>query len=90
LVHGLHADLHDRASMIADFKRHTRAVIDGIPKGRLLVYDVGQGWEPLCAFLGMSVPDTPFPRANVRADTEALLAQARNADARSMKTARDN
>jgi hypothetical protein len=37
-----------------------------IPSGRLLVFDVKEGWEPLCAFLGVSVPGTPFPRVNER------------------------
>ncbi len=31
---------------------------------RLLAYDVSQGWAPLCAFLGVPVPDPPFPRTN--------------------------
>jgi hypothetical protein len=39
-----------------------------IPAERLLVFDVRQGWEPLCNFLGVAVPDTPFPRTNDRAE----------------------
>ena len=35
-----------------------------LPPERLLVYTVGEGWEPLCGFLGAPVPDTPFPREN--------------------------
>ena len=35
-----------------------------VPKERLLVYNVRQGWEPLCAFLGAEIPAHPFPRAN--------------------------
>ena len=32
---------------------------------RLLVYEISEGWEPLCEFLELPVPaDTPFPRAN--------------------------
>ncbi len=34
------------------------------PKGRLLEYRLGGGWEPLCGFLGKKVPDVPFPRIN--------------------------
>jgi len=33
---------------------------------RFLVFDVAEGWEPLCAFLGM--PDEPFPRSNSTAE----------------------
>jgi hypothetical protein len=35
-----------------------------IPADRLLVWSVGEGWEPLCEFLEVPVPDTPFPRLN--------------------------
>ena len=35
-----------------------------VPADRLLVYEVTQGWEPLCAFLGVPVPDEPFPSAS--------------------------
>ncbi|CAK8677577.1 unnamed protein product [Clavelina lepadiformis] len=36
------------------------------PADKLLVYDVRQGWAPLCEFLGKEIPDKPFPRENVR------------------------
>jgi Sulfotransferase domain len=80
LMNRLHPDRYDRVSMAAAFERHTRAVIGGIPKERLLVYQVGEGWEPLCAFLGVPVPDMPFPRANVREEIKGIFAQSRNAD----------
>jgi len=35
------------------------------PKDKLLIYDVKQGWEPLCKFLNKDVPKKPFPRKNV-------------------------
>ena len=35
-----------------------------VPKERLLVYDVKEGWEPLCTLLNVPVPDVPFPRVN--------------------------
>lgn len=35
-----------------------------VPSDRLLVFDVKDGWEPLCHFLGVPVPDTPFPHSN--------------------------
>lgn len=58
--------MHDRGFMVDYFNRHNAEVLASIPKQRLLVYDVGQGWGPLCAFLGVPVPDAPFPRANTR------------------------
>jgi hypothetical protein len=40
-------------------------VIDGVPKDRLLIMTLEDGWEPLCKFLGdLPVPDEPFPRVN--------------------------
>jgi Sulfotransferase domain len=44
-----------------------------VPADRLLVYSVTEGWEPLCKFLGVPVPDTPFPRKNDRAEMQRLL-----------------
>lgn len=46
------------------FEAHNSAVIAGLPKDRLLVYDVSQGWEPICQFLGKPAPSTSFPRTN--------------------------
>lgn len=56
----------DRGFMIGWFERRNRQVIDALPPERLLVYSPGQGWEPLCSFLGVPVPDEPFPRINSR------------------------
>ena len=35
-----------------------------VPKERLLEYRVQDGWEPLCRFLDVDVPDAEFPRIN--------------------------
>jgi len=43
-----------------------------VPADRLVVFNVKQGWEPLCAGLGLPVPSVPFPRNN---DTEAFRAR---------------
>ena len=68
--------MHDRAFMTAYFKRHNAEVVSEVPKDRLLVYEVSQGWAPLCAFLGVPVPDEPFPRANTREEMSAMMAAA--------------
>jgi hypothetical protein len=39
-------------------------VIDAVPASRLLVYRPGDGWEPLCRFLGAPVPAEDFPQLN--------------------------
>ncbi len=50
--------------MIDLFRAHNAAVRAEVPAERLLVYSVSQGWEPLCAFLGVAVPAAPFPHVN--------------------------
>lgn len=46
------------------FQEANAEVVREVPAERLLVYEVSQGWAPLCAFLGVPVPDEPFPRVN--------------------------
>jgi hypothetical protein len=57
---------YSRENVIAAFNRHNAAVQAAIPTERLLVYEVPQGWAPLCEFLGVPIPETPFPRTNSR------------------------
>ena len=57
----------DRAYMTDYFRRHEAEVLATVPADRLLVYPVGSGWEPLCEFLGVPVPDEPYPSENARA-----------------------
>jgi hypothetical protein len=49
------------------FVAHNEAVKRTVPPERLLVWDVSEGWEPLCGFLDLPVPSEPFPHANDRA-----------------------
>jgi hypothetical protein len=46
------------------FREHIADVQSTIPAGRLLTFDLSDGWRPLCAFLGVPVPDMPFPQTN--------------------------
>jgi len=46
------------------FESHNAAVRTTVPSERLLEYDVQQGWQPLCDYLGLTVPDKPFPHLN--------------------------
>ncbi|HTU78617.1 MAG TPA: sulfotransferase [Solirubrobacteraceae bacterium] len=52
--------------MIEQMLAHTDAVKRALPPDRLLVWEVGEGWEPLCEFLEVDVPDSPLPHANDR------------------------
>jgi hypothetical protein len=54
----------DRDYAIDVYEAHNAAVVREIPADRLLVITPGAGWEPLCAFLGMPVPDEPYPHLN--------------------------
>jgi Sulfotransferase domain len=54
----------DREHAIAAYDRHNREVIAELPPERLLVITPGAGWAPLCDFLGVPVPDEPYPHLN--------------------------
>jgi hypothetical protein len=54
----------DPDAMIAAYERHNAAVRSFVPANRLVEWTVGDGWEPLCDRLGLSVPDEPFPWTN--------------------------
>jgi hypothetical protein len=56
--------VHDRNHAIDVFTRHIERVKEQVPADRLLVFNIKEGWEPLCAFLGVPVPDDEFPRLN--------------------------
>jgi hypothetical protein len=59
----------DKQYAIEVFNRHIEEVKKYVSPERLLVYNVKEGWEPLCAFLGVEVPkDKPFPHLNERTD----------------------
>ena len=66
--------MQDREHMIEFFNRHSAEIIGSFPAERLLVYQVSDGWEPLCEFLDIPVPDMEFPRINSRNETKELLA----------------
>jgi len=53
---------------IAAFNQREKDVRAAIPADRLLVFNVAEGWEPLCRFLKVPVPSEPFPHQNVQAD----------------------
>lgn len=56
--------LPDKDRGIERYLRHIEEVKATVPAGRLLVYSVAEGWEPLCRFLDKPVPNIPFPHAN--------------------------
>ena len=59
----------DKEFAFETFDRHYEGVRSAIPEDRMLEWDIKEGWEPLCSFLGVDVPDEPFPHLN---DTAAF------------------
>ena len=59
-------DVHDREITIEAARRHNEAVIAETPSDRLLIYEPGDGWEPICERLDLPIPDAPFPHVNTR------------------------
>jgi hypothetical protein len=62
----------DQAHAIAVYEAHNARVKREIPRDRLLVYEPGQGWEPICKFLDVATPATPYPKVNT---TEEFVAR---------------
>lgn len=60
----LKGKIEDREAAIAIFRRHLDEVRHTIPPERLLTFEAADGWEPLCAFLDVPIPDEPYPRTN--------------------------
>ena len=46
------------------YTRHYREIRESVPPEQLLDFQLSEGWEPLCRFLGKEVPAGPFPHVN--------------------------
>lgn len=67
-------NFEDRQQSIATFKQYNEEVQHYVPPERLLVFEVKQGWAPLCQFLGVPVPqDKPFPHLNDTAEFQRRI-----------------
>lgn len=60
--------LTDKEMALAAYRRNNRLVRELVPADHLLVFAPSDGWEPLCDFLIVPVPATPFPRSNWRGE----------------------
>ena len=63
---------YSHAGLQKTFKEWEASVLAAAPKGRVLVFEAKQGWEPLCKFLGVPVPAEPFPRVNDTAEMKRI------------------
>jgi len=64
----------DRDVLLKGYQIHQENVIRAVPKERLLMFSVDQGWAPLCRFLGVPLPEAlPFPHLNDRPAIAATI-----------------
>jgi hypothetical protein len=63
----------DEADAKAAYDAHNAAVRAEAPADRLVEWQPGDGWEPICAALGVDVPAEPFPHVNTTDDFRAML-----------------
>jgi hypothetical protein len=64
----------DRDAAMAAYERHNEDVRRTVPRERLIEWQPGDGWEPICAALELPVPQAPFPHENTTTDFRATLA----------------
>jgi hypothetical protein len=66
-------DWRDPQAAMAAYTRHNERVRSEAPAERLVDWQRGDGWEPICAALGVSVPSDPFPHENNSAEFHTNL-----------------
>ena len=59
------------------YRIHNHRVKSIVPADKLLVYNVKQGWKPLCDFLGCEIPAVAFPHENIKAEITSTIAMTR-------------
>src|SRR5579871_506992 len=66
-------DVNDEAAAKAAYERHNAAVRAAVPPAQLVDWQPSDGWAPICAALGVAVPEAPFPHANTREEMKAMI-----------------
>lgn len=62
-----------KENALLGYDQHIQTITDIVPDAQLLHYEIGQGWGPLCDFLGCDIPPVPFPRTNQRSHFKELM-----------------
>lgn len=71
---GAHAAVNaGEESAVKFWEDHVKDVMEHVPREKLLVWNVKEGWGPLCKFLDVPVPDAPFPRLNETREIQNLI-----------------
>ncbi|KAI8149847.1 P-loop containing nucleoside triphosphate hydrolase protein [Fennellomyces sp. T-0311] len=65
----------DQEAMKEKFIQNTEWVKKHVPEDRLLIMELGEGWERLCKFLDKPVPDVKYPHVNTTADNHRYTSQ---------------
>ncbi|MDG2175913.1 MAG: sulfotransferase [Gammaproteobacteria bacterium] len=58
----------DKEFVLSKFQQRIDDVKEAIPTDRLLIFQVTEGWAPLCGFLNVPIPEGDFPRSNAKVD----------------------
>jgi hypothetical protein len=66
-------DWRDESKAKRAYEKHNADVRASVPADRLIDYHPGDGWEPICARLGLAVPSEPFPHLNTTDDFRAMV-----------------
>jgi hypothetical protein len=61
----------DEAEATTAYEAHNERVRRTATSDRLVEWHPGDGWQPLCAALGVEMPDEPFPHTNTTAEFRA-------------------
>jgi hypothetical protein len=74
LLHDRFSDqVDDRAAMIDAYERHNDDVRSRVPADQLVEWTPSDGWGPICEWLGLAVPEEPFPVTNSTDDFRAMM-----------------
>ena len=66
---------NNREHAIETYNRNTEEVIATVPANRLLVHNLGDGWEPLCDFLNVPIPASDYPTGNTSQEFNQRIEQ---------------
>ena len=66
----LHGRKDDKAYVINLYNQWVEDVKKTVPADKLLVFEAREGWEPLCHFLNVPIPEVPYPKGN---DSEEFI-----------------
>ena len=67
----------DLSDIEASYQRYHERVRETVPAERLVEFETGAGWEPLCAALDLPIPDEPFPHLNSTAEFNARVEEVK-------------